>query len=85
MDASTAYSRFRLPRVVGEETVRLLDQGAPGIKIVCGGKFSRMAKVENTQLSGLSYENLVPDQDSSLYLINSNILIMCLLKNVWIL
>lgn len=40
MDASTAYSRFRLPRVVGEETVRLLDQGAPGIKIVCGGKFS---------------------------------------------
>ena len=34
--------------------------------------------------SGISYENLVLDQDNN-YLISSSILITCLLKNLWIL
>ena len=33
----------------------------------------------------ISYENLVLDQDNSFYLISLNILITCLLNNVWIL
>ena len=33
----------------------------------------------------ISHENLVLDQDSSFYLISLNILITCLLNNVWIL
>ena len=32
----------------------------------------------------ISYENLVLDQDNSFYLISLNILITCLLNNVWI-